>query len=316
MLKISSLIREDREFLSAMDTLGEGLRREKPLPIVINGLSGGATLAFVSEAVSHALSVSSGSVVVFASTEEERSRLASYLSADGIPTAEYKGREPVLHNISASHDVERERLSVLSRLSHGGLRVVVTTPSAALSLTMPPEILSSLSLSLAVGDEISPDTLAARLTALGFNNVDSVEGRGQFARRGGIVDFYGADMDFAVRCEFFGDEIDRLSSFDTGSQRTLENIDGVFCSPHARLLWIPTLASVFFRKSIDFCPPLKFRRIFAPVFFAKGRRSTRLAVWSSATNTFRLFTGRQVFSPILKKDAPSSFSAPRIAAMK
>ena len=231
MLKISSLIREDREFLSAMDTLDEGLRRANPLPIVINGLSGGATLAFLSSAVSHVLSSSDGKAVIFTSNEEERARIAAYLSADGITALEYKPREPVLHNISASHDVERERLSVLSRLISGDARTVVTTPSAALSLTMPPNILSSLSLSLRVGDEISPDALAKRLSALGFCAVDAVEGRGQFARRGGIVDFYGADMDFAVRCEFFGDEIDRLASFDTGSQRTLESVESVSILP-------------------------------------------------------------------------------------
>ena len=250
MLKISSLIREDREFLSAMDTLGEGLRRATPLPIVINGLAGGASLAFVFEAVSYALSISDGRVTVIASSEEERARLAAYLSGGGIPALEYKHREPVLHNISASHDVERERLSVLSRLLSGGARVVVTTPSAALSLTMPPEVLSSLSLSLSVGDEISPVDLCQRLSALGFNAVDAVEGRGQFARRGGIVDFYGADMDFAVRCEFFGDEVDRLSSFDTGSQRTLENIDGISILP-AREVVVDTDARLRMLAEID-----------------------------------------------------------------
>lgn len=250
MLKISSLIREDREFLSAMDTLSEGLVREKPLPIVINGLSGGATLAFVSSAVAHANSVSDGTAVIFVPTEEERARLCAYLISDGIAAAEYKSREPVLHNISASHDVERERLSVLSRLLSGGLRAVVTTPSAALSLTMPPQLLSTLSLSLAVGDEISPDGLAKRLTSLGFNPVDAVEGRGQFARRGGIVDFYGANMEFAVRCEFFGDEIDRLSSFDTGSQRTLENIDGISILP-AREVVVDNAARTRMLAEID-----------------------------------------------------------------
>ena len=94
MLKISSLIREDREFLSAMDTLDEGLRRANPLPIVINGLSGGATLAFLSSAVSHVLSSSDGKAVIFTSNEEERARIAAYLSADGITALEYKPREP------------------------------------------------------------------------------------------------------------------------------------------------------------------------------------------------------------------------------
>ena len=230
MLKISSFIRADREFSSAMLTLGEAYRSKNPLPMVINGLAGGASLAFLYEAVGEAIGLSDSPVLVLTSSDEERARVCTYLSS-GFAAVEYKPRRPVFHNISASHDVERERLSVLSGILLGGVRVIVTTPSAALSLTMPPEVLSSLSVSLRLGLEISPDELARRLTALGFSPVESVEGRGQFARRGGIVDFFGADMECAVRCEFFGDEIDRLSYFDTLSQRTLENITEVSLLP-------------------------------------------------------------------------------------
>ena len=230
MLKISSLIRQDREFLSAMDSMREAFTRREPLPMVINGLSGGATLAFLGEAVDDARKLSGSPVVIFVSGEEERVRVAEYLS-DGRRVLQYKPRTPVLHNISASHDVERERLSVLSRLVEGEADVLVTTPAAALSLTMPKGMLSELSLLLRVGLEISPDELARRLSALGFSSVDAVEGRGQFARRGGIVDFFGADMEYAVRCEFFGDEIDRIASFDTISQRTLENIGEISLLP-------------------------------------------------------------------------------------
>ncbi len=230
MLKISSLIREDREFSSAMECLAEAYRRATPLPIVINGLAGGATLAFLNEAVGEALAVSGAPVLVITPTEEERARVAAYLAPDH-GAVEFKPRYPVLHNISASHDVERERLSVLSSILSGRARVIVTTPPAALSLTIPPELLSALSLELYVGLEISPDNLASRLAALGFAPVESVEGRGQFARRGGIVDFFGADMDLAVRCEFFGDEVDRLSYFDPLSQRTVDNADRISMLP-------------------------------------------------------------------------------------
>ena len=249
MLKISSLIREDREFPAAVDCLREAYKRAEPLPVVINGLAGGATLAFLNEAVGEALAISSSPVLVLTPTEEERARVAAYLAPD-YGAVEFKPRYPVLHNISASHDVERERLSVLSSILSGGARVVVTTPSAALSLTMPPEVLSSLSLELYVGLEISPDSLASRLAALGFAPVDSVEGRGQFARRGGIVDFFGADMELAVRCEFFGDEVDRLSYFDPLSQRTVDNAERISMLP-AREVVVDDTARLRMLAEID-----------------------------------------------------------------
>ena len=141
MIEISSLIRHDREFLSAMDTITCAYKEDRPLPIAINGLAGGAGAVFIREAVRHALSVTGVPVTLFVGSDEERVRLAAYLNAGGVRALEYKHREPVLHNISASHDIERERLSVLSRITSGDVDAVVTTPSAALSLTMPRDVL-------------------------------------------------------------------------------------------------------------------------------------------------------------------------------
>ncbi len=215
-----------------MDSMREAYRAPKPLPIAINGLSGGATTAYLVEAAIDATQLTDNrSVLVLCHSQDACAEVTARLCASGLRAYHYKHRAPVLHNISASHDVERERLSVLFKILSGEAQVVVSTPSAALSLTMPQELLSSLSLSIRQGSEISPEELSGRLSALGFAAVDAVEERGQFAKRGGIVDFFGADMDMPVRCEFFGDEVDRLAVFDVMTQRTLENIDEITLLP-------------------------------------------------------------------------------------
>ena len=218
-MRITQLIRCDREYKGVVLALGEQLRAERPLPLVINGLQGGASDAFIAELVQDGRALTRAPVLLFAENEDAAERVTALLLRASLHARHFKSRDLIFHSISASHDTERERLSVLSELCRGTLDAIVTTPAAALLYTMPKDTLLSSSVSLAVGDEISPDLLQQRLTALGFTAVDMVESAGQYARRGGILDIY-PDAELApVRIEFFGDEIDRMESFDPETQR-------------------------------------------------------------------------------------------------
>ena len=230
-MNISKIIRQDREFIAFLECLRGDMNAREPLPIVINGLSGGASDAFITEAVKEIVSIGRAPVLVLTADDGERSDVLSVLLRSGIRAAEYKPRDLVFYNISASHDVDRERLLVLSELLDGSVDAVVTTPEAALGFTMPKGILKSLSLSLKLGDEIAPEELAKRLVSMGFALVDSVESRGQFSRRGGIVDLWGQDTEAPCRVEFFGDEVDRLASFDPASQRAISQLKEVRLLP-------------------------------------------------------------------------------------
>ena len=220
MINTSKLIREDREFLGVIDTLKEMKASLNRLPLVVNGLAGGAEDAFVTECVTELSEMFSGVTLILVGSDEDAVRRADELNASGISAYAYKSRNLVYHNISASRDTDRERLSVLSAIVSSRAAAVVTTPGALLSLTMPRARLMQLSLSLAEGDNISPEALMERLVGMGFTPCETVEGRGQVARRGGIVDFFTQDSEAPVRVEFFGDEIDRMVYFDPLSQRS------------------------------------------------------------------------------------------------
>ena len=230
-MNISRIIRNDKEFGAFVECLSTDLRSKTPLPIAINGLAGGAVDAFITETVREIKSLDNGPVLILAPDDTERSGILDLLIRSGVRAAEFKPRELVFHNISASHDIDRERLLVLSRVLDGSVDAVVTTPAASLAYTMPQEVLLENSLSLKLGDEISPESLAAKLVAMGFAAVESVESRGQFARRGGIVDFWGADTASPCRVEFFGDEVDRLASFDAISQRAISQMNEISLLP-------------------------------------------------------------------------------------
>ncbi len=236
MKNITKLIRSDKEFFAFLSCLKSGFSAEEALPIAINGLSGGAETAFIVEAVRSAREISGRAVLVLVPNESERIRLTDRLTGAGIRTLGYKKRDLVLHNIRASHDVDRERLLVLSKLQNGSVEAVVATPTAALGLTMPPEMLKRNSLDLSVGDILAPEEMSDRLVAMGYARVEAVESRGQFSRRGGILDFFGGEGEHPVRVEFFGDEVDRMSYFDPISQRTVGVCEGVTLLPAAEVV--------------------------------------------------------------------------------
>jgi len=236
MKRLSGLIRCDKEFFASLSVIGEQLAARSPKPLVINGLTAGASYAYLAESISEIRKSSHSPTLIIVGTEAERERCVASLSASGLKAQGYKPRDFVFHNISASHDTERERLSVLLSVIHGDCDAVVTTPSAALARTIPEELLMSFAISVECGDELPPQELVERLMTLGFACVDLVESAGQFSRRGGIVDVWADAESDPVRIEFFGDEIDRMVHFDPITQRSLDAAKGLTLLPASEVL--------------------------------------------------------------------------------
>ena len=92
---------------------------------------------------------------------------------------------------------------------------------------MPPKVLLKAAFRLETGKEYELDPLLDRLTASGYTRCGMVEGPGQFAVRGGILDIYSPAADMPIRAEFFGDELDTMGYFDPDTQRRTENVDAV-----------------------------------------------------------------------------------------
>ena len=121
-----------------------------------------------------------------------------------------------------SREWERSRLAALYALSRGETAAVVATADALMARTLPPEMLRTLSFTLETGGRAELGALTERLISAGYARCDQVEGVGQFALRGGILDVFSPLMDQPVRCEFFDDEIDSMGAFDPATQRRTE----------------------------------------------------------------------------------------------
>jgi transcription-repair coupling factor (superfamily II helicase) len=119
------------------------------------------------------------------------------------------------------------------RTEHGAPVVVVS--AVALSEKVPDPALRPHGFALKVGDLLDLDECARDLVAAGYEHVEQVEDRGQFAIRGGLLDLYPATEDRAVRVDLFGDEIESLRWFSTFTQRSLEDAREVEVAPAAEL---------------------------------------------------------------------------------
>jgi transcription-repair coupling factor (superfamily II helicase) len=119
--------------------------------------------------------------------------------------------------------------------SAGPSAPVVVVSAVALSEKVPDPSLRPKPFCLRKGDLIDLDETAMDLVAAGYERVDQVEDRGQFAIRGGLLDLFPATEDRAVRVDLFGDEIDSLRWFSTFTQRSLGDADVVEVAPAAEL---------------------------------------------------------------------------------
>jgi len=112
---------------------------------------------------------------------------------------------------------------------------VVVVSAVALSEKVPDRSMRPHGFELRAGDLIDLDETGLDLVAAGYERVDQVEDRGQFAIRGGLLDLFPATEDRAVRVDLFGDEIESLRWFSTFTQRSLGDADVVEVAPAAEL---------------------------------------------------------------------------------
>ncbi len=155
--------------------------------------------------------------------------LRAFLGID-IPTL--PSRELTLYDSAVvSRSWEQKRLRQFYDLALGKTRLLILSWEAMSQRTMPQNILLSTAFSLKVGTEYQIDDLIHRLNASGYSRCAMVEGPGQYAVRGGILDIFSPAADLPVRAEFFGDELDTMGYFDPDTQRRTENTEETVILP-------------------------------------------------------------------------------------
>ena len=173
-----------------------------------------------------------------ASAEAMSGALRGFLEG---PVVEVTGRDFTFYaSESVSRQTEQKRLRALDALRSDVPAAAVFTAAALLTRAMPPSALEKAAFTVKTGQDISPEDLTDRLLRAGYRSAEQVEGPGQFARRGGILDLWSTGTEVPVRLEFWGDEIDRLNAFDPSSQRRTDALKTLRVLPAAETL--PSLA--------------------------------------------------------------------------
>ena len=130
-----------------------------------------------------------------------------------------------------NEEIERLRLSATSSLLTRRDVLVVASVSCIYGLGSPEDYQKML-LPLKTGEELSREAFLGRLVDLLYERNDIAFGRGKFRVRGDVVEVHPANLDEeAVRVEFFGDNIDRISMFDPLTGNVSETLPGLTIFP-------------------------------------------------------------------------------------
>ncbi len=228
-----------KQLLNILNTVPEYLRLEAALeggrsPAEVSGLSPVHRAHFAAGLLTR-LEVP---VVLLCADEGECRRLADDVTAlTGTPAVLIGAREFLFHQGAvASRQWEHQRIAAFRAMARGKAPLIAATVEGLLQRTLPPEELSAHVVELELTGSYDPEELAGRLAALGYTRCQQVEGVGQFALRGGILDVFSPGMDSPVRVEFWDRDVDSMGLFDVSSQRRTGKLDRAEFLPVSELL--------------------------------------------------------------------------------
>jgi transcription-repair coupling factor (superfamily II helicase) len=131
------------------------------------------------------------------------------------------------------------RLRVMWRLRQNtDAPVVVVAGIRALLQKLAPGTTSTDPIRVSVGTTIDIDALCDQLVHFGYRRETSVEHRGEFARRGAIVDIFPSTADEPIRIDLWGDEVERLTHFTVADQRSSTDLATTLVFPARELLYV------------------------------------------------------------------------------
>ena len=226
---ISKILAPDPDFSSLINDINK-----ERFPLACTGLS----LIHKGTVLSAVHSLTKRKIAVITHDEASCHELAADAESLGLKTLVFPLRDYCIGNLSGySKEYEHKRTDTLSALADGAFDLLCFSVDAAIQYTVPPKILKEAEFSLKVGQIIEIPTLTQKLLSAGYVRSELCEGGGQFSQRGGIFDIYPINSESPCRIEFWGDEIDTISYFDSGTQRRTDSTEEIEISPACEVLY-------------------------------------------------------------------------------
>lgn len=240
-------IRHTKEYSSLIGQIDEMTGKKKTLPLRVSGVSGGSEYALVHSLITDLKKRSGKPILVITGEERKANKLSDFLVKSGLKSAFYPVRDFNFYDMTSSHELEYERLGIMSGILSCSLDVVISTPEALMQYTMPREELLKRTFEIKKTDTVDVASLCEKLIKTGYSPCEMVESIGQYAVRGGIVDLFPTGSDFTVdgekygenlpvRIELFGDEVERMELFDPMTQRRVREIDRFGAAPSKEII--------------------------------------------------------------------------------
>ena len=190
--------------------------------------------------------------IVIVPDEAQATRLIRDMEGFGIKAVLFPARDFSFRTLeTVSREYEYARLKTLDKMLSGDFDAAVLSAEAATQLTVPPARLMNSSFSVACGEDYDIEELSLSLINCGYTRSEQVDGQGQFAIRGGILDFYPPDANQPCRVEFWGDTVDSISIFDPETQRRTEHIEEIRVTPSREILCSDEMLSALIQKLIS-----------------------------------------------------------------
>ncbi len=214
--------------LNEYNTLLSAIKEDRG-PVSVLGPSDSQKVHIVYSLLTH-----SGQKGLFVTYNEMQARRAyedfSFFLGDDV--LYFPPRETMLYNIEArSNDVIYQRVKALLRCMSGDYKVLVLPAEALTQMLSPMELFRDGILDFSVGMQIELNEIMSHLVLYGYERVEIVEGKAQFAVRGGIIDIFAVNNEQPVRIELFDTEIDSIRFFDAGTQRSTNAMDSCTVAP-------------------------------------------------------------------------------------
>ncbi len=217
--------------LDEIGTLVRGLTEKKK----IYGLTGCVDGA--KSALLYALTGSFDYTVYVASTEDAaRELMQEYLFFDE-DACFFPAKDILFYQSDIrGNAIDRERMESLRGLMEKDRLTVFTSVDALHNRFPDARDFLENTIHIESGMTAAPKTIIKQLVKMGYESVETVEGPGEFALRGGILDIFSMTEPYPVRVEFWGDEIDSIRSFDALSQKSIENLEETRIYPASELI--------------------------------------------------------------------------------
>ena len=150
----------------------------------------------------------------------------------------YPASEINFYNIkSVDEDVKSLRMENLISQARNQKQITITTMDAILNKITSLDKFNNSFVRITGEDTVDVDKFISTFINLNYSPTTLVENKGEYAKRGSIIDFWPIDYDNPIRLELFDDEIDSIRIFDEKNQRTMEKIDEVTISPLNELIY-------------------------------------------------------------------------------